>query len=39
MPYIDINPHRQGPKWPGLVALAVLGAMSVVIVFVALTRT
>jgi hypothetical protein len=37
MPYIDINPHRQRPKWLGYVALAVLTVLTVVIVALALT--
>lgn len=37
MPYIDINPHRQRPKWLGYVALAVLTVFTVAIVILALT--
>lgn len=37
MPYIDINPHKQGPKWLGYVILAVLAALTTFVVTAALT--
>jgi hypothetical protein len=37
MPYIDINPHRQRPKWLGYVVLAVLAALTIFVVIAALT--
>lgn len=37
MPYIDINPHRQGPKWRGYLVLAVLAVVTVVVVLAALS--
>ncbi|MDQ0826186.1 hypothetical protein QFZ60_002359 [Arthrobacter sp. B2I5] len=37
MPYIDINPHRQRPKWLGYLILAVLAALTATVVFLALT--
>ena len=36
MPYIDINPHRQRPKWLGYVVLAVLAVLALFVVIVAL---
>lgn len=36
MPYIDINPHRQRPKWIGYLALAVLTVLTLTVVFIAL---
>lgn len=36
MPYIDINPHRQRPKWLGFLVLAVLTLLTVVVVVAAL---
>jgi hypothetical protein len=36
MPYIDINPHRQRPKWLGYAVLAVLTALTVFVVVLAL---
>lgn len=36
MPYIDINPHRQRPKWLGYLVLAVLTAVTVFVVIAAL---
>lgn len=38
MPYIDINPHRGRPKWLGYVILAVLAALTVLVVVLALSR-
>jgi hypothetical protein len=37
VPYIDINPHRQGPKWGAYVVLAVLAVITVVVVVAALS--
>lgn len=37
MPYIDINPHKQRPKWLAYVVLAVLTALTVFVVIAALT--
>lgn len=37
MPYIDINPHRQRPKWLGYLVLAVLTGLTVFVVIAALT--
>jgi hypothetical protein len=37
MPYIDINPHKQRPKWLSYVVLAVLTALTVFVVIAALT--
>ncbi|MDQ0212636.1 hypothetical protein J2S92_003326 [Arthrobacter bambusae] len=37
MPYIDINPHRQRPKWLGYVVLAILAALALFVVIVALS--
>jgi hypothetical protein len=37
MPYIDINPHRQGPKWRSYVVLAVLAVVTVFVVVAALS--
>ncbi|MDQ0633178.1 hypothetical protein QFZ40_001087 [Arthrobacter pascens] len=39
MPYIDINPHRQRPKWLGYLVLAVLTALTVIVVIAALVGT
>ncbi|WP_155854338.1 hypothetical protein [Arthrobacter sp. MA-N2] len=39
MPYIDINPHRQRPKWISHVGLGVLAVLAVVVVVVALAGT
>ena len=36
MPYIDINPHRQRPKWISYAGLTVLGVVCAVVVFFAL---
>jgi hypothetical protein len=36
VPYIDINPHRQRPKWLGYLVLAVLTAVTVFVVIAAL---
>lgn len=36
MPYIDINPHRNRPKWVGYLVLAVLAALTTVVVVLAL---
>lgn len=36
MPYIDINPHRQRPKWLGYLVLAVLTLLTVLVVIAAL---
>lgn len=38
MPYIDINPHRGRPKWVGYAILALLSALTAVVVILALTR-
>jgi hypothetical protein len=37
MPYIDINNHRQRPKWLSYLVLAVLGTLTVVVIVLALT--
>lgn len=37
MPYIDINPHRQRPKWLAYVVLGVLTALTTFVVIAALT--
>lgn len=37
MPYIDINPHRQRPKWLGYLMLAILAALTATVVILALT--
>ncbi|MDQ0636386.1 hypothetical protein QFZ40_004357 [Arthrobacter pascens] len=39
MPYIDINPHRQRPKWLGYLVLAILAALTVIVVIAALAGT
>lgn len=36
MPYVDINPHKQRPKWVGLVVIAVLSLVTVAVVVLAL---
>ncbi|MDQ0078517.1 hypothetical protein J2S97_003716 [Arthrobacter oryzae] len=36
MPYVDINPHRSGPKWPGYVLLLILLILTIGVVAVAL---
>lgn len=38
MPYFDINPRRQRPKWVGFVVLAVLAVLTVGVVAAALSR-
>jgi hypothetical protein len=37
VPYIDINPHRKGPKWRAYVVLAVLAAVTIAVVAAALS--
>jgi hypothetical protein len=37
MPYIDINPHRGRPKWLAYLVLAVLTALTILVVIAALT--
>lgn len=37
LPYIDINPHKTGPKWPAYLGFAVLVAATIAIVTLALT--
>ncbi|MDQ0925665.1 hypothetical protein QF038_004173 [Pseudarthrobacter sp. W1I19] len=37
MPYIDINPHRQRPKWLGYLILAVLAVLTATVIIAALT--
>jgi len=36
VPYIDINPHRGRPKWLGYLVLAVLTALTILVVIAAL---
>lgn len=36
MPYIDINPHRNRPKWLGYVVLAVLAGLTALVSALAL---
>lgn len=36
MPYVDINPHKQRPKWVGLLILAVLSLATAAVVVLAL---
>ena len=36
MPYVDINPHKQRPKWVGLLILAVLSLATAAVVVMAL---
>jgi hypothetical protein len=38
VPYLDINPHRTGPKWPAYLGLAVLTVVTVGVVVLALAR-
>ncbi|WP_425550566.1 hypothetical protein [Arthrobacter gyeryongensis] len=38
MPYVDINPHRQRPKWLSYVGLSVLLLLAVLAVIFALAR-
>ena len=38
MPYVDINPHRSGPKWRGYALLAVLLVLTAAVVAAALFR-
>ena len=38
MPYVDINPHRSGPKWRGYLLLAVLLVLTAGVVAAALFR-
>jgi hypothetical protein len=38
MPYIDINPHRSGPKWPRYLLLGVLLLLTAAVVAAALSR-
>ncbi|MDJ0459299.1 hypothetical protein PUN71_019010 [Arthrobacter sp. NQ7] len=38
MPYIDINLHKGRPKWVGYAILAVLAALTILVVVLALTR-
>ncbi|GAP53940.1 hypothetical protein AHiyo6_05050 [Arthrobacter sp. Hiyo6] len=38
MPYVDINPHRRGPKWPRYALLAVLLVVTAGVVAAALMR-
>ena len=38
MPYVDINPHRSGPKWPGYVLLVILLVLTAAVVVAALLR-
>lgn len=37
MPYIDINPHRQGPKWVAYTLLGILAVACAIVVSIALT--
>ncbi len=36
MPYVDINPHKDRPKWVGYIVLAVLVVLTVAVVSAAL---
>jgi hypothetical protein len=36
MPYIDINPHRNRPRWVGYLVLAVLAGLTGLVVALAL---
>jgi hypothetical protein len=36
VPYVDINPHKQRPKWVGVLILVVLSLATVVVVILAL---
>jgi hypothetical protein len=38
VPYVDINPHRQRPKWVAYAILAVLALATVAVVILALTH-
>lgn len=38
MPYVDINPHKNRPKWQGYTVLLLLLAVTVSVVGAALTR-
>lgn len=38
MPYIDINPHRSGPRWRGYLLLAILLLLTAAVVAAALHR-
>jgi hypothetical protein len=38
MPYVDINPHRSGPKWRRYVLLGVLLVLTAAVVAAALLR-
>ena len=38
LPYIDINPHKTGPKWPVYVGIAILLVITIAIVTLALTN-
>ncbi|BCW15922.1 hypothetical protein NtRootA4_29010 [Arthrobacter sp. NtRootA4] len=37
LPYIDINPHKSGPKWRSYVALSILLVATIAIVTISLT--
>lgn len=36
LPYVDINPHKTGPKWPAYVGVAILLVATVAMVILAL---
>ena len=38
MPYVDINPHRSGPKWPWYMLLGILLVLTAAVVAAALFR-
>ncbi|AOY70080.1 hypothetical protein ARZXY2_514 [Arthrobacter sp. ZXY-2] len=37
MPYVDINPHKTGPKWPAYVGLSILLIVTIAVVTYVLT--
>lgn len=39
VPYIDINPHPQRPKWLAYVVLAILAILTAVVVYLSFAPT
>jgi len=38
LPYVDINPHKTGPKWPAYLGIAILFVATIAVVILALTN-
>ncbi|WP_286198864.1 hypothetical protein [Arthrobacter sp. StoSoilB22] len=38
LPYVDINPHKTGPKWPAYIGLVIIIIITAAIVALALIR-